>query len=201
MNGNSAYVFSIKEVYFINKIEKDPRTCLKCGTYLFTLNISVLLILSALCSCQKYDLEHWPVTYPPEVEYQMNLFIDNAPQGLEVKPLTIKLTSNLYLQGTKVAGKSSHKDNTIYLDTTSAKWKQARTSLVMHELGHYVLRRQHLHDTTTILDTWQGYPISFMNWATGKPSDWNLKREDLLEFYMEELFNPKQADVSITTGG
>lgn len=189
---------------FNRKIEKDQRACQRSGassTCVFTEKLFVLLILSAFCSCQKYDLEHWPVSYPPEVEYQMSLFIDNAPQGLEVKPLTIKLTKDLYLRGTKVAGLCSHKDNTIYLDTTSTMWGQSRTALVLHELGHYALRRKHLNDTVTILDTWNGFPVSFMNQGGGKPSDWNLSREDLLEYYMEELFNPHYKDESVTSGG
>jgi hypothetical protein len=150
----------------------------------------VLLGLLTSFSCKKYDLENWSVSYPKEVEEQMNLFLDYAPQGIQAKQLTIKLTDELFVDGKKVSGLCSGRKKTIYLDTTSMLWHSARTRLVMHELGHFVLRREHLNDTTTILKDWQGFPASFMMLNSSRPSDWNLQRVDLLDYYMQELFRP-----------
>jgi hypothetical protein len=154
------------------------------------LKLIILFGLFILSSCKKYDLENWPVSYPKEVEEQMKLFLDYAPPGLRTKPLTIKLTSELFVDGKKVSGICSYRKNIIYLDTASVLWHSARTRLVMHELGHFVLRREHLNDTTTIFGIWQGFPVSFMMLDCSHPSDWNLKRVDLLDYYMNELFTP-----------
>jgi hypothetical protein len=157
-----------------------------------TIPLKQLALLGVLiiCSCKKYDLDYWPVTYPKDVEEQMNLFMDYAPAGIKTKPLTIKLTNELFVDGKKVSGICSKKKKTIYLDTTSVLWHSSRTRLVMHELGHFVLRRDHLNDTTTIFNTWQGFPVSFMILDSARPSDWNLQRVDLLDYYMQELFKP-----------
>lgn len=177
----SAYYITLKKPSCQGKRSRSVR--------LFISIKLVLIFLLTLTSCKKYTLDYWPVVYPPEVEYQINLFLDYAPPGIKTKPLTIILTDKIYYKGNRVLGLTSISDKTIYLDTTSMSWKYSRTTLVLHELGHYVLNRDHLNDTTTILDTWHGYPASFMYFETGKPSDWNLKRTDLLDYYMEELFS------------
>ena len=62
-----------------------------------------------------------------------------------IKPLTIKLTGHglRSKDGILCAGLSSPKKKTIYLDTTSSHWIKSKTSLTIHELGHYVLDRHH----------------------------------------------------------
>lgn len=141
-------------------------------------------------SCKKYELDEWPINYPKEVEKEVNLFIDNAPDWVVAKPLNIVLTNNIKSGGIIVCGLSSHDKKAIYLDTTSYSWKNSRTTLVLHELGHYVLNREHKSDTTTIFETWKGFPVSLMHPKTSKPTNWNLRREDLLNYYLHELFNP-----------
>jgi hypothetical protein len=162
-------------------------TCWKSAG--FPVCIFFILLTSLLfVSCKRYELDQWPLSYPKEVEEQVLLFIDYAPNWVKAKPLTIKLTDDIRGKGKDVCGLSSRDNKTIYIDTTSVSWESARTSLIMHELGHYVLDRGHLSDTTTLFDTWKNFPVSFMHPYVGKPSDWNLKREELLEYYMNELF-------------
>lgn len=162
--------------------------------FFYSRTVYALFALLFLSCCHTYDLEEWPINYPPEVEAPVNLFIDYAPEWVEAKPLTIVLTNELRSNGRKVCGLSSHRMNKILLDTTSHAWKYSKQTLVLHELGHYVLKREHTHDTTTIYDTWKGFPISLMHYSVSKPSDWNLSNDELLNYYLDELFFPQWPD-------
>ena len=149
-----------------------------------------VIALFLLPACHTYNLDEWPISYPPEVEEPVNLFLDYAPDWVEAKPLTIVLTGELRSNGRQVCGLASHKKKKIFLDTTSHAWKYSRNTLVLHELGHYVLKREHTQDTTTLFETWKGFPVSLMHYQASKPSDWNLRRNELLDYYLEELFSP-----------
>ena len=105
--------------------------------------MAAITLLLLFCGC-KSDIDNWDITYPTELEDIVNLFKEHAPEGIKVSKVKIVLTGNgIYdSSGTLCAGLSVPKENTIYLDTTSTHWKESRTALVWHELGHYVLERK-----------------------------------------------------------
>lgn len=148
------------------------------------------LFFASSCFNSLIKSPKWDVTYPEEIEPQVKLFIENAPDNVRSPKLTIVLMGNLPLQkGKTVAGYTSKKENTIYLDTLSSQWAQSRYAFVLHELGHFVLKRDHNDNLTTVLNVYLDYPESIMNSFTPEPYDEELLRNDrLMEFYMDELF-------------
>jgi hypothetical protein len=168
--------------------------------------LQIILVSILFISC-KQDLDQWVINYPPEAEEAINLFKDYAPPGLKVKKLTIVLTDNLYRKGRKVNGYSSRPLKKIFLDTATNAWKHARIRLILHELGHQVLKRE--HEEGDVSRDWYNieefykligaegieipkmyFPKSLMNQAEYYPLDIMMKNQPVIfDYYMEELFN------------
>ncbi len=163
-----------------------------------TLMKKLLIILLASCTTT-FQFDEWDITYPPELEPQIQLWKEYAPDGLKYKRLTIQLTGEVYASdGRKVAGRTIRRKHLIKLDTNSIEYKRARKMLVLHELAHYVLDRPHKDGlftegvwdaSATRPQTRVNFPISLMVSRGGLPSDHDLNKPSILDYYMTELFN------------
>jgi hypothetical protein len=97
--------------------------------------------------------------------------------------------------GALCAGLSMPKEKMIYLDTTSTHWKEAKTALTLHELGHYVLERHHdsQYIEHPLYDTHASYkfhiPRSIMTILPKVKEAYLLDDPFLRDYYMNELFN------------
>lgn len=152
----------------------------------------ILAMFSIIVWGCKQRLDYWNINYPAEVEYQIDLFKQYAPDKVRAKKLTIVLTGQgiRNADGTLCAGLASPKDRKIYLDTTSYYWKNAKTTLVLHELGHYVLDRRHhnnyfVHPAIPELEL----PVSVMNIEPDIKEEWMTDKIDLQHYYLNELFS------------
>lgn len=157
------------------------------------MKIILLLILLLSSSCER-KLDYWWISYPPEVHEQIELFKEYAPDGTKSMKLTILLTGEIWRNGVRAAGISSPTTQTIKLDTTSLMWKLSKTSLVLHELGHFVLFRVHTdgllkEDIFGTKFSSKGFPVSLMNSYLLNPREYHWESPDMKEYYMNELFN------------
>ena len=152
-------------------------------------------ILFVLISCSisgcKEQLDYWQLNYPAEVEYQVELFKQYAPPNIKAKKLTIVLTGHglRSRDGLLCAGLSSERDRKIYLDTTSSHWLNAKTALVLHELGHYVLDREHNNQNFTHRSNpGQPIPVSVMTTTHNVREGLIIENIVLQQYYLNELF-------------
>ena len=83
-------------------------------------HIYIFSLLFLLSCSSTFKFDKWAVTYPPEIEPQMQLWKDYAPKGIKYKELTIVLVEGLTNNGKKVDGLSDKRSKTISLDPTSA---------------------------------------------------------------------------------
>lgn len=152
------------------------------------IGIAIMVIMSG---CKK-NMDNWDINYPSELEYEVKLFKENAPKGLKAGRLSIILTGHGLsdIHGSLCAGLSKPKEHTIYLDTTSSHWAKSKTALVLHELGHYVLDRDHkekffVHQSLQNLII----PESVMT-TQPEPEDETLDgNSEIVDYYLNELFN------------
>jgi len=147
------------------------------------MKLKTLLILSiiVLLSCERentYHAERKFVPYVEEFKYQASI------RGVKIS------FDGLVIQFKEMGGNpdayydpNTHK---IYVDTTTFKWRVNAEELMMHELGHAVLNREHLYDFMAG-DPW--LKKSVMGYLT-KPIFSTQKilmhRE---EYYYDELFD------------
>ena len=146
----------------------------------------VTIIMLGSCAPRVDNLSE--AIIPSEVLEEWQLFQDYAPKNLRARPFEIRIVSEdvLTSTGKKVIGLTKHKDRIILLDTRSDMYKKGRTHLVLHELGHLILHREHLETLTPPNES--GTPLSFMA-MTRKIEDYTLKMyPERLEYYMTELF-------------
>lgn len=152
----------------------------------------VILFLTTLSTFAcKQDIDNWRITYPPELETQIELFEEYAPPDLKAKKLTIVLTGNGIKDhhGSLCAGLSMPRKKKIYLDTTSEHWMKCKTALVLHELGHYVLEREHDDRWLPYEIFGQSIPWSVMTIEPVVKESYMVDNEIYRDYYMNELFN------------
>ena len=89
-------------------------------------------------------METWPCDCAG-VDKEVQSFLDGAPEGFNnFKRLEIRLVGYIgEYNGKSIAGLTKHDKHLILLDTTSRRWIHDREAMVWHELGHYVLHREH----------------------------------------------------------
>ena len=153
--------------------------------------VTLCLIVAGTTGC-KQNLDNWKIEYPAELEYQVSLFKQHAPPKQRAMELTIVLTGHgLTTQdGILSAGLSSKKDKRIYLDTTTTHWIHTRTAFVLHELGHYVLDRNHnqrsfYHPSNPELRI----PESVMTILPEVKEEYIRDNQVLEDYYLNELFH------------
>lgn len=151
----------------------------------------ILLVTAIFIQACKQEIANWRINYPPELETQVKLFKEYAPPDLKVRKLTIVLTGNAIKNsnGLFCAGLSAPREKKIYLDTTSTHWLEYKTALLMHELGHYVLDRDHFNEFHTELLGVPTIPKSVMIIRPEVKEEYFMDRLDLRDYYMNELFN------------
>lgn len=154
---------------------------------LFTL----MVLIGASCG-QKLD--NWNITYPAELEMQVQLFKEHAPSHVRSRELTIVLTGHglRSKNGLLCAGLSCPKEKTIYLDTTSTHWMFCKTAFTLHELGHYVLDRKHIERTFYHPSNPELLiPESVMTINPLIKEEMIVDNLKLQNYYLNELFNGK----------
>jgi hypothetical protein len=151
--------------------------------------ILLMLFPVLIVSC-KTEMDMDSIIHPIEISSEISLFVSYAPSGIRIRPVEVILTTNLYdRKGAKVSGLYVHRKQEIYLDTTSYYYKNTKIALVMHELGHAVLKRDEVTGLRPKDDPWYPYTLSFMNLEAATPRDILLNdRPELLEALMTELF-------------
>ena len=149
--------------------------------------IALLFLVQFSC---KTELDIGSIKHPEEIREEINLFLNNAPENVKIKPVEIILTANLYnRKGVQVSGLYVKRKHEVYLDTTSYYYRNMRIALIMHELGHAILDRDESTAAREKDDSWYPYTKSFMNLKSATPGDILLiEKQALLDNLMNELF-------------
>lgn len=143
-----------------------------------------LLSTLLLCACSMIDETH--VYVDPVIRQYYDSFLKQAKiHNTEIdQSNVIVITKDLSQYG--YCGLTVNEKNTVYIDTSSFCWKIDPEQLVMHELGHYFLHRQ--HDNSLIGDIFKSIMCS------SGYADLQSNRK----YYFSELFNPKTKERPIT---
>lgn len=153
-------------------------------------NILIPLLIVVLLGCQDtFNDNDWTCDCEG-VEVEVQQFVNAAPDWVNWKPLRIELVDTIISNNPRaVVGLTIHADGLILLDTTSGKWILDRQALVWHELGHYLLNRE--HDNEMIEVDGQSIPKSVMHY-----NQWILidrQPQSLKDYYLDELFGRPSA--------
>ncbi|MDX1906930.1 MAG: hypothetical protein SF053_07825 [Bacteroidia bacterium] len=151
----------------------------------------VLLAVSGLQACKRDDPKVYEV--PSIIEPYIELFEEEAAkrgQTLTIDNLKVEFATDLL--GGDAAGlctfaSASSPTPHIRLDTTSFNWQNNlyhREILVLHELGHCILNRQHRDDFLP-----NGNIASIMR-ATGEQVYGGSLNAFKRDYYLDELFDP-----------
>jgi len=123
-----------------------------------TLLIICLLALS--CKSRKERNEETLASYPEEVRGHARFFVEQGEKHgikIKLKGLKIILTDSIGDPQRGINGIYKSAEHAIYLDTTKWLYKTCREELVWHEMGHGVLKRDHVNKIEDGIET------SFMN--------------------------------------
>lgn len=151
---------------------------------MFYMRVSAIVFLSlSLWSCKK-DPEI--IIIPNEVRYEVETFISEGEKRgvrVDLKGLRIILSCNLK---NGWGGYYSHDEHVVYIDTLQPYYVSGgayREVMLFHELGHGLLKREHINDLFI-----SGDPKSIMH-PTRIPNYTGLDIGRRV-YYMDELFNP-----------
>lgn len=153
--------------------------------------LQVFLLGIILQSC-KVDLESPQHIIPMEAQEPWQLFLDYAPSDLKVKPFEIRLVGDIVWNGTHPSALTVHRQDLIFIDTLSWHYKFARNQLVLHELGHLILKREHLtgnEDYRVVVAGESLMPRSLMTVRWGVPDPVMRENNALRDYYLTELFS------------
>ena len=87
--------------------------------------------------------------------------------------------------GYRIAGITKYGERLILLDTTTRKWHYDKEALVWHELGHYILHREHNDNMAWVGEHY--IPQSVMAYKQYILLD--QQPEYIKEYYLHELWN------------
>lgn len=108
------------------------------------------LFLLASCKSLKERNEETLETYPSEIREIVIKFLNEGEKRghkIDLKKLRIEYTDyNLYQNGIYAEAWYRHRNHTIYIDQTTKKWKYNPKSVLFHELGHALLKLDHIED-------------------------------------------------------
>lgn len=147
-----------------------------------------LLFVIFICSCRSLDerneesIENMPIEVREHVRYfvyQGNKYGKKINlKNLRVQFVTESIFSKNELWADAIYRGSEHK---IIIDITSNKWKNRPRSLLLHELGHAILKRHH----NNVLDSYN-YPRSIMHEHCIE--DYRIKANE--NYWLWEYFYP-----------
>lgn len=141
-----------------------------------------LILLSILIlGCQEKDLTVSII--PEEIQQHYDAFYsEGRKRGLRLRerPVEIILVDNY-----DVAGRASRRKQWIKIRTSVTQYGHERNAInleyvVFHELGHYVLNRDHNNDT---LQNGQLASMMYENKVA-----YTVNKEHLRDYYLDELF-------------
>jgi len=145
--------------------------------YLFTILI--------FCSCQK-DPYCPPIgIVPNEVKTYYDYFINEAEKRnilLKENKVEIVLSGKFYVNGIPYIGYADNANNRITIDTSEGSYKIYKEHVILHELGHYFLHRDHRNDNLP-----NNNPTSIMNCCNYTNFNYYPYKR---EYYLNELFCP-----------
>lgn len=107
-----------------------------------------LTMLTTSCQTREERNEECINAMPLEVRDHVRSFLNHGRmygKRFNLKKLRIVLAGDI---GDR-AGFYRHGDHIIYLDTTSMIWGKSPESLIYHELGHALLKREHNNNMMT----------------------------------------------------
>ena len=141
--------------------------------------IVFITLVAILTSC--YSGMDDDYTYiQPEIRPYYDQFIQEATKrGIELDTYGVKISFGPMSHDGQ-QGVTSYRYRELKIDSASYRWESHPESLIFHELGHLLLRREHNdhridYNPTSIMDS-QEIP------------EYELGRSDLREYYMDELF-------------
>ena len=143
--------------------------------------VKILLLAVLATSC--YSGMDDDYTYiQPEIRPYYDIFIQEAAKRhVDIDTYGVKISFGP-MNDDGQQGVTSHRYREMKIDSASYKWKNYPESLVFHELGHLLLHREHNNHRVNY------NPISIMD--SREIPEYELDREDLREYYLNELFNP-----------
>lgn len=149
--------------------------------------IAILSLTSCVRDLERIDRKS---IIPKEIQKQWEMFLDYAPSNVKARPFEVRLIDGPVLNsdGYPVSGLTKHKERLILIDTRSNAYKNARTHLILHELGHLILKREHTTSYTTIDDSHYNMPHSVMN-LQPIINEFKWQYPEVEEYYMTELFD------------
>jgi hypothetical protein len=134
-----------------------------------------LCVAFAATSCTGLIDERHTYIDPALKPYYTSFLAEASQRGFDFNGIDITMV----IAPLETCGLTVHEKQTVYIDTTSTCWAIDKRELVYHELGHYLLKRQ--HDNGLI----KGRIKSIM---IGEGYIINLPARQ--KYYFDELFNP-----------
>lgn len=149
-----------------------------------------------MVACSKEEVQ--PVIQVPDL---IQPYVDKFINEAKVRGIDIHLNGlKIYLQDSipdawDADGRFFHaeafynpKEHAIYFETSGQNINSTREEVIMHELGHAILKRGHKFDRFPTFDA----QMSVMGCPCDTPvSGWTNKgHKDREKYYYDELFNP-----------
>ena len=141
----------------------------------------LLILLIAVFSCEKYSYQSDPSlkSFVQEFEQQAN------NRGISIKWDGLRVISKPNLKNGWDAYYSPN-SHIIYVDKTTEKWSINAEEVIMHELGHAVLNRDHTYETIGSNAFLKKSVMGFLVYPIFSTVDsMNYRRE----YYYDELFD------------
>ena len=152
--------------------------------------IFILALAIVVSACKKDE----DVIVPNQVACEYNLFLSEAKnEGVNINErkfkgfiLTGKITSVICDNGDYAASYYSHQTEYIYIDTTTFDYMYNKETMIFHELGHAILRRE--HRTEKMPD---GEISSIMDANSLPTYNFALNYLYKRQYYIDELFHQR----------
>lgn len=144
--------------------------------------ITFIALAISLSSCFYSGMDDDYTYIQPEIRPYYDNFLQEAEKrGIVLDTYCIKIDFGPMSHAGQ-QGVTTYNIKQIKIDSSSYRWKNYPESLIFHELGHLLLRREHNdhrvdYNPTSIMDS-QEIP------------EYEVGRPDLREYYLNELFNP-----------
>lgn len=146
------------------------------------MRIAILLTTLIATSCYSGMDDDYTYIQPEIRPYYDRFILEAQKRGIDLDTYGVKIAFGPMSHDGQ-QGVTSYRHNEVKIDSSSYKWKSHPESLIFHELGHLLLHRGHNNKRVDF------NPTSIMD--SHEIPEYELGREDLREYYLDELFRPE----------